>query len=148
MATFREWLIDRLEKLNPAQPSIQAVESESPPESIRDFKTAYEEIDVITRAIELMVSASQANPLPHLTHIHPTIALALHGDSADGRPHIPTQDGDQSGFPGAVGPYDRTATPGCDLQINLRKDRLTRAHQAHAFEINGNGIHLVTTCLC
>lgn len=62
MTTFREWLIERLEKLNPAQPSVQSSESEAPPESIRDFKTAYEEIDVVTRAIELMVSACTEVP--------------------------------------------------------------------------------------
>jgi len=54
LENFRLWTID---KLNPAQSSIFGKEPSAGPESITDYEIAYEEIDVIHRAIEVIISA-------------------------------------------------------------------------------------------
>jgi len=50
-------------KLNPAQPTIARAEGPSYPENIIDYETAYREIDIIHRSIELIVSACVDLPL-------------------------------------------------------------------------------------
>lgn len=50
---FREWLAT---KLNPAQGSIAAQYGEAAPESIIDYQTAFEEVDVVHRAIEMIIN--------------------------------------------------------------------------------------------
>jgi len=53
-ATLREWMA---EKLNPAQGSIAAGESVASPENIIDYQSAYAEIEIINRAVEMVISA-------------------------------------------------------------------------------------------
>ncbi len=51
------WLDNILTKLNPAQPSIAASQGESAPENIVDFRTAYDDIDVVHRSIDIIINA-------------------------------------------------------------------------------------------
>ena len=48
------WLV---EKLNPAQPQIHTRQPFASPQSNVDFKAAYDQIEVIHRAVEMIVSA-------------------------------------------------------------------------------------------
>ena len=57
---WREWLS---EKLNPAQPSIASLEPYASPETIVDFEQAYREIEIIHRAVEMVISACVDTPL-------------------------------------------------------------------------------------
>jgi HK97 family phage portal protein len=57
---WREWLS---EKLNPAQPSIASLEPFASPETIVDFEQAYREIEIIHRAIEMVIAACVDTPL-------------------------------------------------------------------------------------
>ena len=57
---WREWLS---EKLNPAQPSIASLEPFASPETIVDFEQAYREIEIIHRAVEMVISACVDTPL-------------------------------------------------------------------------------------
>jgi len=50
------WIDNMREKLNPGQPSIAASHGESSPANIVDFNTAYDEIDVIHRSIEIIIN--------------------------------------------------------------------------------------------
>lgn len=52
--SWREWVV---EKLNPAQPSIAAQQVSAYPEAIIEYEQAYRDIEVIHRAIEMIVSA-------------------------------------------------------------------------------------------
>lgn len=56
---IRGWLS---EKLNPAQGSIASSEGESPPASIVDHQKAYEEIEVVTRSVELIINGCAEVP--------------------------------------------------------------------------------------
>jgi len=58
--TWREWIS---EKLNPAQPSIASLEPFASPETIVDYEQAYREIEIIHRAIEMVISACVDVPL-------------------------------------------------------------------------------------
>ena len=51
---WRQWLS---EKLNPAQPSIASLEPFASPETIVDYEQAYREIEIIHRAVEMVISA-------------------------------------------------------------------------------------------
>lgn len=57
--SWRQWLA---EKLNPAQASISSVNTSAYPESIMDFEKAYSDIEIIHRAIELIISACTEIP--------------------------------------------------------------------------------------
>ena len=57
---WREWLS---EKLNPAQPSIASLEPYASPETIVDFEQAYREIEIIHRAVEMVIAACVDTPL-------------------------------------------------------------------------------------
>lgn len=57
---WRQWVA---EKLNPAQPSIASLEPYASPETIVDFEQAYREIEVVHRAVEMVVSACVEVPL-------------------------------------------------------------------------------------
>jgi HK97 family phage portal protein len=57
---WKEWLS---EKLNPAQPSIASLEPYASPETIVDFEQAYREIEIINRAVEMVISAAVDTPL-------------------------------------------------------------------------------------
>lgn len=57
---WRQWIA---EKLNPAQPSIASLEPYASPETIVDFEQAYREIEVVHRAVEMVVSACVEVPL-------------------------------------------------------------------------------------
>ena len=59
---FRRWAADRL-KLNPAQPSIASLEPYASPETIVDFEQAYREIEVVHRAVEMIINACIEIPL-------------------------------------------------------------------------------------
>ena len=59
---FRKWAADRL-KLNPAQPSIASLEPYASPETIVDFEQAYREIEVVHRAVEMIINACIEIPL-------------------------------------------------------------------------------------
>ena len=48
------WLV---EKLNPAQPQIHTRQPFASPQSNVDFRAAYDQIEVIHRAVEMIVSA-------------------------------------------------------------------------------------------
>lgn len=54
VALWREWIA---EKINPAQPSIASAEGEAPPANIFDFKTAYNDIEIINRAVTMIINA-------------------------------------------------------------------------------------------
>lgn len=51
---FRQWLA---EKLNPAQPAIAAANTVALPESIVDYEHAYQEIEIINRAVDMTINA-------------------------------------------------------------------------------------------
>lgn len=57
---WRQWLS---EKLNPAQPSIASLEPFASPETIVDYEQAYREIEIIHRAVEMIISACVEIPL-------------------------------------------------------------------------------------
>ena len=57
---WREWLS---EKLNPAQPSIASLEPYASPETIVDFEQAYRGIEIIHRAVEMVIAACVDTPL-------------------------------------------------------------------------------------
>lgn len=57
---WRQWLS---EKLNPAQPSIASLEPFASPETIVDFEQAYREIEIIHRAVEIIINACVEIPL-------------------------------------------------------------------------------------
>ena len=57
---WREWVS---EKLNPAQPSIASLEPYASPETIVDFEQAYREIEIIHRAVEMVIAACVDTPL-------------------------------------------------------------------------------------
>lgn len=57
---FRQWLS---EKLNPAQPSIAAQEVYASPENIVEYETAYRDIEIIHRAVDIVVNACSTVPL-------------------------------------------------------------------------------------
>ena len=59
-STWRQWVA---EKLNPAQPSIASLEPFASPETIVDYEQAYREIEIIHRAIEMVISACVEVPL-------------------------------------------------------------------------------------
>jgi HK97 family phage portal protein len=50
---WRQWLS---QKLNPAQPSLAAAEPYASPETIADYEQAYREVEVVNRAIELIIN--------------------------------------------------------------------------------------------
>lgn len=56
---FRGWLS---EKLNPAQPTIAASQAISTAEIIADYQTAYREIEVVHRAVDIIINAMEAVP--------------------------------------------------------------------------------------
>lgn len=58
--SWRTWVS---EKLNPAQPSIASLEPFASPETIVDYEQAYREIEIIHRAIEMVISACVEVPL-------------------------------------------------------------------------------------
>ena len=57
---FRQWIV---EKLNPAQPSIAAMEPYASPETIVDFEQAYREIEVVHRSVEMIINSCAEIPL-------------------------------------------------------------------------------------
>ena len=57
---WRQWIS---EKLNPAQPSMASLEPYASPETIVDYEQAYREIEIIHRAIEIVISACVEVPL-------------------------------------------------------------------------------------
>lgn len=57
---WRQWLS---EKLNPAQPSIASTEVSAYPESIMDYQSAYRDIEIVNRAVQVVVSACAEIPL-------------------------------------------------------------------------------------
>ncbi len=57
---WRQWLS---EKLNPAQPSIASLEPFASPETIVDYEQAYREIEIIHRAVEMIINACVEIPL-------------------------------------------------------------------------------------
>ena len=57
---LRQWIS---EKLNPAQPSVAALEPFASPETIVDFEQAYREIEVIHRSVEMVINALCEIPL-------------------------------------------------------------------------------------
>jgi len=63
---IRDWLADRLttrEKLNPAQPFIASRDPYNLPESIVDFESAYRQIEIVNRSIEVIINAATSVPL-------------------------------------------------------------------------------------
>ena len=52
--TFGQWIS---QKLNPAQPSIAALEPFASPETIVDFEQAYREIEVVHRSVDMIINA-------------------------------------------------------------------------------------------
>lgn len=57
---WRSWLS---EKLNPAQPSIASLEPYASPETIVEYQQAYRDIEIIHRAIDMIVNACVEIPL-------------------------------------------------------------------------------------
>ena len=57
---FRGWIA---QKLNPAQPSIAALEPFASPETIVDFEQAYREIEVVHRSVEMVINGCVEIPL-------------------------------------------------------------------------------------
>lgn len=51
------WLDNMQQKLNPAQASIASSRGESSPDNIIDFQTAFDEIEVVHRAVEMIINA-------------------------------------------------------------------------------------------
>ena len=58
-AQWRQWLS---EKLNPAQPSIAALEPYASPETIVDFEQAYREIEVSSSFCEMIINSCAEIP--------------------------------------------------------------------------------------
>jgi HK97 family phage portal protein len=58
--SWRTWVA---EKLNPAQPSIASLEPYASPETIIEYEQAYREIEIIHRAIEMVINACVEIPL-------------------------------------------------------------------------------------
>ena len=56
---WRQWLS---EKLNPAQASIASLEPYASPETIVEYEQAYREIEIVHRAIDLVVNACAEIP--------------------------------------------------------------------------------------
>jgi len=56
---LREWIV---EKLNPAQPYIASQDPYNLPGSIVDFKTAFREIEVVHRSVEMVINALVSIP--------------------------------------------------------------------------------------
>lgn len=54
VAAWRQWIS---EKLNPAQPSIASLQPFATPETIVDYEQAYRDIEIIHRAVEMIISA-------------------------------------------------------------------------------------------
>lgn len=54
VSRFRQWLS---EKLNPAQYAISSSESVAMPESILEYQEAYQEIELINRAVDMIINA-------------------------------------------------------------------------------------------
>lgn len=63
MAKEQNWRRWVSEKLNPAQPSIAAAESSTSPQNIWDYRQAYNEIEIIHRAVELIINACVEVPI-------------------------------------------------------------------------------------
>ena len=57
---LRGWMA---EKLNPAQPSIAALEPYASPETIVDYEQAYREIEVVHRSVEMVINGCVEIPL-------------------------------------------------------------------------------------
>jgi HK97 family phage portal protein len=57
---WRQWVA---QKLNPAQPSIASLEPYAPPETIVEYQQAYRDIEIIHRAIEMIINACVEIPL-------------------------------------------------------------------------------------
>ena len=57
---WRQWIA---EKLNPAQPSIASLEPFASPETTVDYEQAYREIEIVHRAVEIVISACVEVPL-------------------------------------------------------------------------------------
>lgn len=57
---WRQWIA---EKLNPAQPSIASLEPFASPETIVEYQQAYREIEIVHRAIEMIINACVEIPL-------------------------------------------------------------------------------------
>lgn len=57
---WRQWVA---EKLNPAQPAIASLEPYASPETIVDYQQAYKEIEIISRAVEMVISGCVEIPL-------------------------------------------------------------------------------------
>lgn len=57
---WRQWIS---EKLNPAQPAIASLEPYASPETIVDYQQAYKEIEVVNRAVEMVISGCVEIPL-------------------------------------------------------------------------------------
>lgn len=60
VALWRSWLS---EKLNPAQPAIASANTITSPESIVEYEQAYQEIEIINRSVNMIVSACAEIPL-------------------------------------------------------------------------------------
>jgi HK97 family phage portal protein len=57
---WRQWVA---EKLNPAQPSIASLEPYASPETIVEYQQAYRDIEIVHRAIEMVINACVEIPL-------------------------------------------------------------------------------------
>lgn len=57
---WRQWIA---QKLNPAQPSLAAAQPYVSPEVIADYKQAYREVEVVNRAIELIINGLVEVPI-------------------------------------------------------------------------------------
>ena len=57
---LRDWIV---EKLNPAQPYIASQDPYNLPKSIVDYQTAFREIEVVHRSVEMIVNAFNCNSL-------------------------------------------------------------------------------------
>lgn len=57
---FREWLV---EKLNPAQSYIASRDPYNLPENIVEFESAYREIEIVHRSVEVIINAAVSVPL-------------------------------------------------------------------------------------
>ena len=57
---IKDWIV---EKLNPAQPFIAAQDPYNLPETIVEFESAYREIEIVHRSIEVIVNAATSVPL-------------------------------------------------------------------------------------
>jgi HK97 family phage portal protein len=57
---WRSWIA---EKLNPAQPSIASLEPYASPETIAEYQQAYRDIEIIHRAVEMIINSCAEIPL-------------------------------------------------------------------------------------